>query len=103
MPLERSAGSRSLATAAQRRRSTAKGTGEDNDRPHGNLVIAAADRAGSTLAMKAVRTLAVAEPAFREGSSPRAREGCACIEADEGWQDTTASTAVTAPISSETR
>jgi ubiquinone/menaquinone biosynthesis C-methylase UbiE len=41
--------------------------------------------------------------AFREGSSPRAREGRARTEADERCQDTTASTAVTAPISSETR
>jgi hypothetical protein len=53
--------------------------------------------------MKAARTLAVGEAAYREGSSPRAREGRARIEADGGWQDTTASTAVTAPISSETR
>ena len=53
--------------------------------------------------MKPARNLAIGKVAFREGSSPRAREGRARIEAHEWWQDITASTAVTTPISSETR
>ena len=54
--------------------------------------------------MKAARTLAIGEVAFRGApSSPWTREGGTRIGADEGWRETTAGTAVAAPIPSEIR